>query len=119
MTPIIDTHQHLWDLSRFDLPWLSGGGPLARSYLMEDYLREADGLNVVKTVYMEVDVVHEQRPAEAEFVIELCGRDDNPMAAAVIGGDPTQPGFEAYARRFSDSPYIKGFRTVRSEERRV
>ena len=112
MIPIVDTHQHLWDLSRFQLPWLAGAEPIAHSYLMEDYLEAADGLNIVKTVYMEVDVDHAQRPAEAAYVLELCEKEDNPMTAAVIGGDPSQTGFEAYARSFSGSPYIKGFRTV-------
>ena len=95
MLPIVDTHQHLWDLSLLQLPWLPKEGPLAGSHTMEDYLREADGLNIVKTVYMEVDVAVGQRPAEADEVIALCKRPDNPMAGAVIGGDPADPGFIA------------------------
>ena len=54
--PIVDTHQHLWDLSRFKLPWIQKDSPLARSFVMKDYLTAVDGLNVVKAVYMEVDV---------------------------------------------------------------
>src|SRR5690242_19048667 len=80
MVPIIDPHQHLWDLDRFHLPWLDGGGPLSKSHLMSDYLRESEGLNVVKTVYMEVDVEEKQLSAEADYVMDLCRRDDNPMA---------------------------------------
>jgi len=112
MLPIIDTHQHLWDLSLLRLPWLPGDGPLARSHVMTDYLEAVNGLNVVKTVYMEVDVAHEQRSYEAEYVVDLCQRGDNPMSAAVIGGDPAEPGFEACVRRFSISPFVKGFRRV-------
>lgn len=112
MIPVIDTHQHLWDLSKFRLPWLEGGGPLAHSHVMEDYLRESEGLNVVKTIYMEVDVTPEQHVAEAEYVIALCERDDNPMAGAVIGGRPAASDFEAYVDRFQEVPYIKGVRQV-------
>ena len=39
--PIIDTHQHLWDLSRFKLPWLKGAPKLDRSFLMDDYRLES------------------------------------------------------------------------------
>ncbi len=112
MLPIIDTHQHLWDLSTFHLPWLDGGGPLAKSHTMSDYLREAGGLNIVKTVYMEVDVEAGQKTAEADYVLDLCRRDDNPMAAAVIGGRPASDEFADYVRRFADNPYIKGVRQV-------
>jgi L-fuconolactonase len=112
MIPIIDTHQHLWDLDRFRLPWLAGGGRLARSHRMEEYLTEAAGLHIVKTVYMEVDVDPAQHLAEAEYVTELCRRDDNPMAAAVVGGRPASEGFADYLAHFRGNPYIKGVRQV-------
>jgi L-fuconolactonase len=112
MIPIIDTHQHLWDLSRFRLPWITEDSPLGRDYLMQDYLRETEGLGVAKTVYMEVDVDPVQQMEEAEYVIRLCGQNDNPMAGAVISGRPASDEFEAYIRRFADSPYIKGVRQV-------
>jgi predicted TIM-barrel fold metal-dependent hydrolase len=112
MIPIVDTHQHLWDLSRFRLPWLDGGGPLATDHLMRDYLKACDGLNVVRTVYMEVDVAPEQHVAEAEYVLDLCRRDDNPMVGAVIGGRPGTDGFQAYAARYRGNPSVKGVRQV-------
>src|SRR5262245_29885584 len=54
--PIIDTHQHLWDLTKFKLPWVQKGSHLDRNYVMSDYREATQGLNVVKTIYMEVDV---------------------------------------------------------------
>lgn len=112
--PIVDTHQHLWDLKRFQLDWQQSEelAPLRRSFLMADYIAATRGLHVVKSVYMEVDVRSSQEAAEAEYVIDLCQRDDNPMAAAVISGRPNEPEFEPYIRRFAKSPYIKGVRQV-------
>src|SRR5262249_29721518 len=80
--------------------------------LMSDYLREAKGLNVVKTVYMEVDVDPAQQDAEAEYVTGLCQKADNPMVAAVISGRPASDGFAAYIRKYRDSAYVKGVRQV-------
>ena len=112
--PIIDAHQHLWDLTKFKLPWHKGDDtkPLQRSFVMSDYLEATKGLNVVKTVYMEVDVEPDQQMAEADYVTDLCKRDDNPMAAAVVSGRPGTPGFEPYIRRLADNKYIKGIRQV-------
>jgi L-fuconolactonase len=110
--PIVDTHQHLWDLDRFRLNWLAGAPKINRSFRPDDYATATEGLNVVKTVYMEVDVVPEQQVAEAEYVIALCERSDNPMVAAVISGRPGESGFREYVDRFRGSRYIKGIRQV-------
>lgn len=110
--PIIDTHQHLWDLQLLRLPWLEGGGPLARSFLMADYLREAEGLPILCTLYMEVDVDPAQHAAEADYVVALCRQPDNPMEAAVIGGRPGSEDFRVYLDRFRQCPEVKGVRQV-------
>ena len=110
--PIVDTHQHLWDLSKVQLSWLKTAGHLNRSYVTKDYLEATRGLNVVKSVYMEVAVDEEYLLAEAEYVIELCKRDDNPTVAAVIGGRPASEGFREYITRFKGSPYVKGVRHI-------
>jgi predicted TIM-barrel fold metal-dependent hydrolase len=59
--PIVDPHQHFWDLSRNYYPWLCDPKPvhfrygdytsLKRNYLPPDYLRDAGALNIVKTVH--------------------------------------------------------------------
>ncbi|MHC4404250.1 MAG: amidohydrolase family protein [Planctomycetota bacterium] len=112
LLPIVDTHQHLWDLSKLRLPWLKSAGHLNRSHVTEDYLEAAEGLNVVKAVYMEVAVEESLLAAEAEYVIDLCGRDDNPTVAAVIGGRPAADDFEQYITRFKGSPFVKGVRHI-------
>jgi predicted TIM-barrel fold metal-dependent hydrolase len=61
--PIIDPHQHFWDLGRNYYPWLSDPKPipfrygdyaaLKRNYLPPDYRRDAGALDIVKTVHVE------------------------------------------------------------------
>lgn len=55
--PIIDAHHHLWDRTMDRHPWLrgQGEGPLSRSCLPEDYLRAADGFNIVASVHVEAN----------------------------------------------------------------
>jgi L-fuconolactonase len=109
---LIDTHQHLWDLSKFRLPWQQQGSVLARSYGTEDYARATQGLRVVKAVYMEVDLDPSQQQAEADFVVELCQRGDTPTVAGVISGRPASEHFRKYTTPFRDHRYIKGLRQV-------
>jgi predicted TIM-barrel fold metal-dependent hydrolase len=112
MIPIVDTHQHLWDLTKFRLPWLKEGSPLARSFLMADYLNATAGLNVVKAVYMEVDVVPQQQSAEAQYILDICKQGNPPTVAAVISGRPASEGFKTYIEPFKGSRSIKGVRQV-------
>jgi predicted TIM-barrel fold metal-dependent hydrolase len=110
--PIIDTHQHLWDLTKFRLPWVTAGTVLARNFLLSDYHPAADGLGIVRTVYMEVDVAPEQQQAEADFVLATCQHADTHMAAGVVSGRPASENFRDYIGKFRGSPYVKGVRQV-------
>ena len=61
--PIVDPHQHFWDLGRNYYPWLcdpkptrfryGDTAPLRRNYLPLDYIRDAGALEIVKTVHVE------------------------------------------------------------------
>ena len=61
--PIIDPHHHLWDLRRNKYPWLQERpvrlrvegdvSPIARDYLLDDYLADARNQNVLKSVHVE------------------------------------------------------------------
>jgi predicted TIM-barrel fold metal-dependent hydrolase len=61
--PIVDPHHHLWDLERFSYPWLSARplpasvagdvAPIAKSYLLDDYLADTANQNVVKSVHVD------------------------------------------------------------------
>src|SRR5262245_46310245 len=102
--PIVDTHEHLWDLTKFKLPWTKGNETLGHSFVTRDYLEATQGLNLVKSVYMEVDVDPAQQMQEADYVIDLCQRKDNPMVAAVISGRPASSDFRAYIMKYKDSP---------------
>jgi len=112
--PIVDTHQHLWDLKKLTLPWLKNEGvkSINRDFLMKDYLEATRGQGVSKTVYMEVNVRQEDQDLEAEWVIGLCRDKSNPMKAAVIGGYPHDRGFKKYIEQYEDSDYVRGVRTV-------
>lgn len=111
--PIIDTHQHLWDLDRFELPWL-GGAPrvLRKTYLTKEYREATQGLSVSRAVYMEVNVAARQQADEADFVVGLCRSGEHPTVAAVVSGRPESDGFAAAVARYRDHKYVKGLRRV-------
>jgi len=101
---IVDTHQHLWDLRRFTLPWTKGAGePLEKDHLPADYDAAIVGTGVERAVYMEVDVAPQQRRDEAAWA---CAR-----GPAVVGGNPADPGFAAYLDAIAH-PNLKGVRQV-------
>jgi peptidoglycan-associated lipoprotein len=109
---IIDTHQHLWDLDKFRLPWLKDAEEVLRqSYRTEEYRAATPGLKI-RAIYMEVDVDPKQHVAEAEHVLQLCKSGEHPTVAAVIGGRPASDGFADYIGRFKDNSLVKGVRQV-------
>ena len=112
MEPIIDTHLHMWDLNRFTLPEIESYDRLKRNFLLDDVFNAIGDLNVEKIVYMEVNLIEEQKYSEAQYIIETCEREDNPFCAAVIGGSPLSWSFRDYASLFRHEKRIKGVRHV-------
>ncbi len=109
--PVIDTHQHLWDLDVLHLRWVKSSDRLNRSFVTKDYREATRGLHV-KAVYMEVAADEHELDAEARYVLDLCQRGDTPTIAAVIGGRPGHASFAPYIRRYAKRPEIKGVRWI-------
>lgn len=113
LIPAVDTHQHLWDLTRLTLPWLKSAPEiLSKNYGLAEYAKATEGLNVVQAVYMEVDVRPEDHVREAEILVEICRSGKAPTIAAVISGRPGLPTFDAYIRERAKAPEIRGVRQV-------
>lgn len=109
---IIDTHQHLWDRRKLNLPWL-GGAPevLRHDFLTADYVKANAGLNV-KAIYMEVDVAPSDHVKEADGIVAQCRAGNTPTIAATIGGRPSSSDFESYVKRHAGNGLVKGLRQV-------
>lgn len=107
--PIIDTHQHLWDMERFKLKW-----PVPpidnQNFLIPEYNKAVEGLNFVKSIYMEVDVPPMLRRDEALFALDICKDPNNTTIKAVICGDPSKSDFKEFMWEFIGNNYIMGVR---------
>ena len=93
MIKINDTHQHLWDLERINLPWLDNVPALKKGHLSDDYLKAAEGTGIYRTVYMEVDAYAGHKQKEIEDMTLLCKSNEEFMQGMVISGNPGSSGF--------------------------
>ncbi len=110
--PIIDCHQHLWDLSKFKLPWIKEGTLLGRNYVMDDYNKAIEGTGISHAVYMEVDVDPSQQKMEVDHLSEICESKKTPTIAAVVSGRPAADDFTTYLDYFKEKSVIRGVRQV-------
>ena len=73
--PIIDSHVHLYDVSRLRYPWLSRVPRINRTYLLRDFDAARGPVQVDQIVFAEVAVDRGLHLEEAAFVQELAGQD--------------------------------------------
>lgn len=107
---ILDSHVHVWDLNQFHLSWLDHDPLLRRDYSVADYLKAAEGLNIRRAVYVEVNVGPSERGAEAKYVGALCTSRETPFVGGVIAADPRDPGLGDFLNQFARDRAIKGLR---------
>lgn len=90
--PIIDAHQHFWDLGANYLPWLCDEpmipfrygdySALKRTYLPDDYRRDAAGFTIAGSVYVEAEWNPNDPLGETRWVSTLA--DTRGLPTAVV-----------------------------------
>jgi predicted TIM-barrel fold metal-dependent hydrolase len=109
--PIIDAHQHYWDLNANSYPWLNGDtlvphrygdySAIKRDYLPADYLRDSAGQNVIGSVYVEAEWTPDDPVGETRYVTQLAhtsGRPNAMVAQAWLDRDDAAEVLAAQAR---------------------
>ncbi len=109
---IIDSHQHFWQVGRFEYPWMSPElGVLYRDYLpemLEPILKEQ---GVAKTILVQAS----NSLAETDWLLSLA--DQHQFIAGVVGWvDLTDSGMLEDLEVFSANPKFKGVRHLVESE---
>ena len=88
MLKIIDTHQHLWDTSNLRYPWLDNFDALGKRYLIDDYQRACEGINVVRSVHVEADVAPAHVVEEVKWLARIVQTDS--MIGSIVASAPLE-----------------------------
>jgi predicted TIM-barrel fold metal-dependent hydrolase len=117
--PIVDAHQHFWDLDRNYHPWLCDPLPipfrygdyaaLRQNYLPPDYRRDSARFRIVKTVHMEAEWDRADPVAETRWV-EAVSREYGFPSACIGHADPGRPDIEEVLAGHAASPLVRGIR---------
>ena len=117
--PIVDAHQHFWDLGRNYHPWLCDAEPipfrygdysaLRQNYLPADYRRDSAGFRVAKTVHMEAEWDRTDPVGETRW-LESIHREYG-LPSALIGHAEFDRGdIEEVLAGHAQSPLMRGIR---------
>ena len=109
---MIDSHQHFWQVGRFDYPWMSSDlGVLYRDYLPDDLAPVLRQNGVEKTVVVQAS----NSVAESRWLLELA--DANSFIAGVVGWvDLMSVEIDAQLDELCAHPKFKGVRHLVESE---
>jgi predicted TIM-barrel fold metal-dependent hydrolase len=115
--PIVDSHVHLWDPTRFRMPWLDGNERIGKPFGLAEFREHSAGIEVEGIVYLQVEVTPPYALLEAQWVADL--PPDGPPVLGIVPWAPMEDGDRA--RSFLDAlvaidPRIKGIRRLYQSE---
>ena len=90
MPPVVDTHQHLWDLTRIRLNWVKPDDPLNHSFAPKEYAEATRGPERRQGgVHGSTMSSPSQQQKKTDYVIKLCedGEDADVAARGGLTGD--------------------------------
>jgi len=110
---IVDTHVHLWDPTRFRMPWLDTETVLNRPFGLAEYREQTQGVDVEAIVYLQVEVAPVYALLEAQQAARFARED--PRIQAIVPWAPIEYGDQM--RTYLDAvvavdPKIKGVRRL-------
>jgi predicted TIM-barrel fold metal-dependent hydrolase len=117
--PLIDAHQHFWDLDTNYLPWLADEPPipfrygcyeaLKRNYMPDDYRADTQGLQIVGTVFVETEWDRRFPVAETRWTEALAHREGLP-SVMVCHATLDRPDVADVLAQQAASPLVRGVR---------
>ena len=113
MAPVIDAHQHFWQLGRFDYSWMETPElePIRRDRLPQDLKPLIEQVGIEKTIFVQT----QHNVDETRWVLQLA--EDNDFIAGVVGWvDLASDECESQLLQFKDHPKFVGVRHVTQDE---
>jgi L-fuconolactonase len=109
---VIDSHQHFWQVGRFDYPWLTTDlGVLYRDYGPDDIAPILEQTGIEKTVLVQAS----NSIAESRWLLDLASR--HSFIAGVVGWiDLLSPDIDAQLSELCAHPKFKGVRHLVESE---
>jgi predicted TIM-barrel fold metal-dependent hydrolase len=113
--PVIDTHIHLWDLTRFRYPWLDAedSAPIRSNYLPDRLIADVAEIDVRAFVHVEAGVEPSFDPVEETAWVESVlqtNADRLPPTACVAYADLRTPDLDDVLCRHADFEIVRGIR---------
>lgn len=114
--PIIDTHVHLWDVSRLRYAWHASVPSLNRNHLIEDFRTACRAVDVAKIVFVQCDCDPAQAEDEVDWVTTVSRTD--PRIRGIVAYAPLEngDGVEDVLARLADNATVKGIRRLIQSE---
>ncbi|WP_454760495.1 amidohydrolase family protein [Caulobacter segnis] len=120
--PIVDPHMHLWDLDRHYYAWLQDtplpnnpagdmSGIAYKSYLLDDYLADAKGWNVVQAVHVECGLPPKDQLSETDWLQSIADQ-RGVIGGIVAGANLDDPDVEAMLAAHASRKAVRGIRQI-------
>lgn len=113
MPATIDSHQHFWELGRFDYRWLEAPAlaRIHRSFLPADLAPHLSKAGIDQSIFVQT----QHNVEENRWALELARQ--NPFIAGVVGWvDLASPQCEDQVREFRADPRFVGVRHITQDE---
>ena len=83
----IDTHIHLWDLNKNSYDWINKSSvkKLQNNYLINDYFKDTDFLNINKAVHIQAEINKDQSLLETKWLQSIADNNKLGIPNAIIG----------------------------------